>query len=66
MMKKNGKSVAVKNKINQNQDLVELRELLLKGLKLSSKRMLAEKKKYKLKLAVAKGDKVILLDPAKV
>lgn len=55
-----------KNNLSTNEELVELREMLLNGLKISSKRMIAEKKKLKLKLAVAKDGKVVLIDPATV
>jgi hypothetical protein len=65
-MKKNGKSAVAKNNLSTNEELVELREMLLNGLKISSKRMIAEKKKLKLKLAVAKDGKVVLIDPATV
>lgn len=54
----------MKNKVDQNRELVELRERLLKGLRLSSKRMLAYKKKHNLQLAVDKAGKVVLINPS--
>jgi len=64
MMKKTGKSAVVKSSLNQNLELAEMRELLLKGLKLSRKRMLAHKKKHNLQLAVDKAGKVVLINAA--